>query len=95
MDQQGSMNGQVTQGEDSDVKYVVVIGSKDIPIPSYPKGAPFTVMYAYDIDQTVYVELYDETARRTVGTFEIDRALNMDEKAVSNAMKRIGDMNIT
>lgn len=95
VDQQGSINVQVTQGEDSDVKYVVVIGSKDIPIPSYPKGAPFTVMYAYDIDQTVYVELYDETARRTVGTFEIDRALNMDEKAVSNAMKRIGDMNIT
>ena len=95
VDQQESINVQVTQGEDREVRYVVVIGSKDIPIPRYPKGAPFTVMYAYDIDQTVYVELYDETARRTVGTFEIDRALNMNEEAVKNAVQRIGGLTIS
>ena len=95
VDQQEYINVQVTQGEDKDVKYVVVIGSKEIPVPRYPKGAPFTVMYAYDIDQTVYVELYDETAKKTVGTFEIDRALNMNDEAVSNAMRRISGMTIT
>ena len=84
----------VTQGEDSDVKYVAVIGSKDIPIPAYPKGSPFKVSYAYDIDQTVYVELYDETAHRIVGTFEIDRSMNLSDEAVSNAMKRVGNMSI-
>lgn len=94
-DQQECINVQVTQGEDKEVKYVVVLGSKEIPIPRYPKGAPFTVMYAYDIDQTVYVELYDETAHKTVGTFEIDRALNMNEEAVSNAMRRIGGMTVS
>lgn len=95
VDRQQSINVQVTQGEDRDIKYVVVIGSKEIPIPQYPKGAPFTVMYAYDIDQTVFVELYDDTAQKTVGTFEIDRALNLDEKAVSTAMRRIGNMNVS
>lgn len=95
VDQQTHINVQVTQGEDSDVRYVVVIGSKEIPIPHYPKGAPFTVYYAYDIDQTVYVELYDDTARKTVGKFEIDRVLNMDDKAVSNAIRRIGGMTVS
>jgi len=94
VDQQKSINVQVTQGEDSDVKYVAVIGSKDIPIPAYPKGSPFKVSYAYDIDQTVYVELYDETAHRIVGTFEIDRSMNLSDEAVSNAMKRVGNMSI-
>lgn len=94
VDQQEYINVRVTQGEDPDVKYVVEIGSKEIPVPKYPKGSPFTVLYAYDIDQTVYVELYDDTAKKTVGKFEIDRALNMDDAAVSNAIKRISGMNI-
>lgn len=93
-EQQEAINVQVTQGEDRDVRYVVVIGSKKIPIPRYPKGAPFTVMYAYDIDQTVFVELYDDTAKKIVGTFEIDRELNMNDEEVSTAMKRIGGMTV-
>ena len=85
----------VTQGEDSEVRYVTEIGSKEIPVPQYPKGAPFTVSYAYDIDQTVYVELYDDTANKVVGKFEIDRIMNLSEEEVRNAMRRISQMDIT
>lgn len=91
---QKTINVQVTQGEDKEVRYVTIIGSKEIPIPVYPKGAPFTVMYAYDIDQTVYVELYDETAHKTVGKFEIDRIMNMSEDDVQNAIKRMNEIEI-
>lgn len=94
VDNQSSIYVQVTQGDDSDVRYAVVIGGKEIPVPQYRKGAPFTVSYAYDIDQTVYVELFDDTAQKTVGTFEIDRSLNMSEESVINAMKRMNDMPI-
>lgn len=94
-DQQSAINVQVTQGEDPDLKYVVIIGSKEIPIPKYPKGAPFTVSYAYDIDQTVFVELYDDTAKKLVGTFEIDRQQNMTKEEVKNAVDRIKDMPIS
>ncbi|MBO5448567.1 MAG: Hsp70 family protein [Ruminococcus sp.] len=94
VDNQSSIYVQVTQGDDSDVRYAVVIGDKEIPVPQYRKGAPFTVSYAYDIDQTVYVELFDDTAQKTVGTFEIDRSLNMSEESVINAMKRMNDMPI-
>lgn len=94
VENQQSIYVQVTQGDDSDVRYVTQIGGKTIPIPPYRKGAPFTVSYAYDIDQTVYVELFDETAQKTVGTFEIDRTLNMDEEAVTTAIRRINSIPI-
>lgn len=93
-DQQEAILVRVTQGEDKEVRYVTEIGSKEIPIPKYPKGAPFTVSYAYDIDQTVYVELFDETKGSVVGKFEIDRLMNMDEEEVKNSMQRIGQMDI-
>lgn len=94
VDQQTSILVRVTQGEDREVRYVTEIGSKEIPVPPYPKGAPFTVSYAYDIDQTVYVELFDETKGEIVGKFEIDRLMNLNEEEVKNAMKRINDMDI-
>lgn len=94
VDNQSCIYVQVTQGDDSDVRYAVIIGGKEIPIPQYRKGAPFTVSYAYDIDQTVYVELFDNTANKTVGTFEIDRSMNLSEETVANAMKRMNNMPI-
>ncbi len=94
VDQQSSIYVRVTQGEDREVRYVTEIGSKEIPIPQYPKGAPFTVAYAYDIDQTVYVELFDDTKGTVVGKFEIDRLMNMDDEEVKSAMQRISQMDI-
>ena len=94
VDQQTSILVRVTQGEDREVRYVTEIGSKEIPVPPYSKGAPFTVSYAYDIDQTVYVELFDDTKGVVVGKFEIDRLMNMDEEEVRNAMQRIDQMDI-
>lgn len=94
VDQQTSILVRVTQGEDREVRYVTEIGSKEIPIPPYPKGFPFTVSYAYDIDQTVYVELFDDTKGVVVGKFEIDRLMNLDDEEVKNAMQRISKMDI-
>lgn len=94
VDQQTSILVRVTQGEDREVRYVTEIGSKEIPIPQYPKGSPFIVSYAYDMDQTVYVELFDETKGNVVGKFEIDRLMNLDEEEVKNAMQRISHMDI-
>lgn len=94
VDQQASINVRVTQGEDPDVRYCVVIGSKEIPLPPYPKGAPLIISYAYDIDQTVYVEVFDETTERSLGTFEIDRALNMSEEEVCQAIVKLDNLEV-
>ena len=95
VDYQRSINVKVTQGEEEDIRYCVVIGSKEIPVPPYPKGAPLTISYAYDIDQTVYVEVFDDTAHCSLGTFEVDRVLNLSEEEVSQAIVKINGMDIT
>jgi len=94
VDNQQYIEVQVTQGDDSDINYVSVIGSKKLPIPPYPKGAPICVSYNYDIDQTVFVELFDLTANKSVGTFEIDSNQNLSDQQVSNAIRKINSLPI-
>lgn len=94
-DNQQRIEVQVTQGDDSDINYVSIIGSKELPLPPYPKGAPLRVSYNYDIDQTVFVELFDLTANKLVGTFEIDRSQNLSPAQVSTAMRKIESLTIS
>lgn len=91
---QTRINVRVTQGDDRDVSYVSVIGSKELTIPPYPKGAPFSIAYAYDIDQTVFVEVFDRTTNKSVGTFEIDRLQNMNENEVQSAIKKMSQIHL-
>ncbi|WP_130013922.1 Hsp70 family protein [Serinicoccus sediminis] len=91
-DNQTALKVEVTQGDDTDPDAVVVVGSKELSIPPYEKGAPVRVTYAYDIDQTVFVELTDLTVGRSLGTFEIDRLANLDEDDLKKAMARVAEL---
>ena len=86
----------VTQGEERDVEYATVIGEQLLGIPEYPNAdAPFTISYAYDIDQVVFVEVFDDTSGRLVGTFEIDRAANLSDAEVEHAADKLKTMDIS
>ena len=75
---------QYTQGDDNDPAYVKVLGEQVLAIPPYPKGAQIEVKFAYDIDQTVSIEVTDQDPelaghlrgprRREHGRGERDRA---------------------
>lgn len=93
-DQQATIRVQVMQGDDEDPQFVVEIGSKEIPIPPYPKGAPVRVTYAYDIDQTVFVELTDLTSGRSLGTFEVDRLANLSDDELQRAAARVSALSV-
>ncbi len=67
-DQQRTMRIRVTQGHDPGPRYVTVVGTKELPLTPYPKGAEFQLTCVYDIDQVVSVELFDLTAH-TRGNF--------------------------
>lgn len=84
----------VTQGDDTNPDYVVEIGSKKISIPPYPKGAPLGITYAYDIDQTVFVEVIDLTTNQSLGTFEVDRLANLTDEQVKTAKTRITSLSV-
>lgn len=77
-DNQTEIRVSVTQGDDADPSFVKVIGEQILHIPSYPAGAPVDVTFAYDIDQTVFIEVTDLTTNRSLGTFEVHDVSNMD-----------------
>ena len=81
---------QVTEGNDESVEYVNIIGSSTLTLPAYPKGSPMEVIYAYDPDQTIYIEVIDKVANRSMGTFEIDRSSNMSDRDVRDAYELVG-----
>ncbi len=93
-DNQKSVLVQVTQGDDTNPDYVVEIGSKDIPLPPYPEDAPLRVTYAYDIDQTVFIEVTDLTTNQSLGTFEVDRLANLTDDQLKTATAKISSLSV-
>ncbi|WP_020573663.1 Hsp70 family protein [Actinopolymorpha alba] len=94
-DNQAKLKVEVTQGDDDDPAYVRAIGEQTFDIPAYPAGAPFEVVYAYDIDQTVFIEVHDKTAGKPIGTFEVRNVATMDEAAVVDATDRVRVLDIS
>lgn len=91
-DNQRQLNIEVTEGNDSELEYVNILGKKCIDIPPYPKGAPVKITFAYDIDQTVFVEVYDLTADKLLGTFDIDRRANLTSGQVNEMRKKLSEI---
>jgi len=85
VDGQTEIRLRVTQGDDPDPAFVKEIGVQTIPIPPYPKGAGIGIEYAYDIDQIVFISVYDLTAEKLISTFEVCNEANLDPEAIENA----------
>jgi molecular chaperone DnaK len=94
-DQQVKLKVEVTQGDDEDPAYVRMVGEQTLDIPAYAKGAPFEIVYAYDIDQTVFIEVVDKTTGEPVGTFEVHNVANMDENEVTEAADKMRRLEIS
>ena len=93
-DNQTKLDISVTEGDDEDVEYVKVIGNSLLDIPPYPNESPIEVVYAYDIDQTIYIEVIDKVSNKSLGTFEINRTSNLTDADVNQAIEIIGRMYI-
>lgn len=89
VDNQTSVLVRVTQGDDTDPKFVVEVGEKELSLPPYPRGAEIEIVYAYDIDQTIFVEVTDCSTGQSMGTFEIDRLANMNDEQLEAASHKI------
>lgn len=94
VDNQTQLKIEVTEGNDPELEYVRIIGSSVLSIPQYPKNSPVEIIYAYDPDQTIYIEVIDKVTNQSLGTFEIDRTSNMSEAQVKNATGIISKTNV-
>ncbi len=80
----------VTQGDDPDPDFVSVVGEGYVDLEEeWPEGTDFAVVFRYDIDQTVTVEVYRLPSEEYVGAFEIDRVANLDAEGVAEATSRV------
>ncbi|MEV6409926.1 Hsp70 family protein [Kribbella sp. NPDC051718] len=95
VDNQTSLFVQVTQGDDQDAAYVKVIGERELSIPPYPAGAPVSVAFAYDLDQTVFIELIDLTSHQSLGTFEVSDVANMTPAERDQATRKIHELEVS
>ncbi|MGW6929488.1 Hsp70 family protein [Lentzea sp. NPDC054927] len=94
-DNQTEIRVSVTQGDDADPSFVKVIGEQVLPIPAYPAGAPVDVTFAYDIDQTVFIEVADLTTNRSLGTFEVHDVSSMDSAEKDLATGKIRTLEVS
>lgn len=92
-DNQSSVQIQVTEGDDSEIDYVNIIGKKTLPLPPHPKESPMQIIYNYDIDQTVFVEAIDGLTGQSLGTFDIDRSSNLTDAQVNEMAAHVRRMN--
>ncbi|MFD2077889.1 molecular chaperone DnaK [Actinopolymorpha cephalotaxi] len=79
----------ITEGDETDLAHVRVLGKEVLSIGPYPKGFPFETTLAYDENQIIFVQVRDLTTGELVGTFEIEHVLNPNAERVAAATDRI------
>jgi molecular chaperone DnaK len=84
----------VTEGNDTDLSYVKILGTTELSIPAYPKGAPIEVKFNYDINQTIFVEVIDQSAHRSLGTLEIDREGSLSKNEILELQEKIESIQV-
>ncbi len=85
VDNQTQVLVEVTEGNDPELEFVKIIGSSTLKMPPYPKNSPIEIIYAYDADQTIYIEVIDKVTNQSLGTFEIERNSNLSNDQVADA----------
>ena len=86
---QTAVRARITEGNDPDIEYLNIIGEQTFPIKPHPKDSPIDVVFIYDIDQTIQVELIDLVDKVSLGTFEIERQSNLSETEIRAAIEII------
>lgn len=85
---------QVTEGEETDLKYVNIIGTASMSIPLHPKDSPMEVFFKYDSDGIVHVTVFDCIAKKHLGEMHIERESNLSEDDVKAKQSKMKDITI-
>lgn len=78
VDNQDNLSVRVTEGDDSEVALVKIIGEAVMDIERHPARSPVDVHFKYDENGIVHVEVTDMTTKRFLGEVTINRNSNLD-----------------
>lgn len=81
-DNQQCIDLRVTEGDDTDLGYVTMIGNAEIRLRPHPAGSPVAVTLGLDANGVICGEVYDLIDNVKVGEIQIRRQANMDEQEV-------------
>jgi len=95
IDYQNQLHIQVTEGEDTNLDYVKIVGEGMIDLPPYPKGAPLEVVFEYDSDGIIHLSVIDSTKNELIGELDIERTSNLTEEEVKEKQLRVGKLAIS
>lgn len=85
----------ITQGDDPDLEFTTEIGSGVITLEEeWPADTHYALIYRYDVDQTVNVEVYRLPDELAIGSFAIDRVANLDAATVEKAAEKLASLPI-
>lgn len=93
-DNQTQIDVRVTEGDDTDLRYVRHLGNSLLTIPPHPAQSPVIVGFACDIDGILHIEVTDGTDNSRLGEFEIDRQSNLDPNEVSRMRSALANLEI-
>ena len=84
----------VRQGESPNIKYTTEIGKSILKLRPKPKNSPIQIVISCDLDGLVHVSVFDLTDNENLGEMRIDRAANMNEECIQEAINKLGELNI-
>lgn len=94
IDNQTQISLIITEGDDTDLKFVTKIGEALISIPPHPKGSPVCIEMAIDSDGLIHVYVIDMFDGVTVGEAQIDRSANMTDEDVQNKKNKMAQIDV-
>lgn len=86
---------EVTQGEESDLRYVTVIGTAQIELTPRDKIVGIEVTISCDENSIIHVRVYDQDLKCDLGEMHIDRVSNLTEEEVKQNQMRISKLDIS
>lgn len=92
-DRQTALDVQVTEGEDTDIRHVKIVGGAEVSIPPYPKGAPVEIFFEWNLDGMLNVTVFDRTSNRQLKEIKIKRE-GLNERQVEEKKKQMSRITV-
>jgi molecular chaperone DnaK len=94
VDDQTEINVQVTEGDETELRYVKVLGQATLRIPPHPASSPVDVIFSCDIDGILHIEVTDLTIDMSLGEFEIDRQANLSQAEIERMRDAVAALDL-
>jgi molecular chaperone DnaK len=88
----------VTEGDDTDLRYVTVVGSARLTIPPRTGAVDFDIEISYDADGMIHIALTDPDAPTDGGPiaeFDLDRQANLDAAEVRRMRQALRSLEVS